>query len=412
MSAHKRIHLFLEYSLYEEVRQHLLEKGTVNFDRPLATWAVEGDRALPLTLMRFPLRDLLEMSFDQLCSLQGIGRKKINSLVSLLHRAAGEEASGAADSVDRSAIASAQPISEANDLAMAADAVSEAMWREWQETIRRHRLERLTLGQSVASLRELPRILWTSPLANYLELSLVEVQQLPRHGHTRLHAIMDVFKRLHAALTPLENTLTASFQPQSISRVEGWLAEKHMIPSVSEIRQQLVLPLIEQISIDEGPELADAVRSRLLENREQPAERTGRRLPVSSFYRRKVAAIISARWPKGEHVFQARLASWNAHDVNEATLALLISARDWFFGARYGRSSHPAEPMRNAPPKSELLEYAARSVSRAREQRQASHQALRGPSTRAEEASAARLVIGLARNIEPTDSSLPLLGLC
>ena len=76
-------------SRFESLRKILLsEQYLDHLKKPLAYWALPTDRRLPLALLGRTLEDLLQTPFLELSNTQGIGQKKICSLVKLLARAA------------------------------------------------------------------------------------------------------------------------------------------------------------------------------------------------------------------------------------------------------------------------------------------------------------------------------------
>src|SRR5262249_22781463 len=80
-------------SNYDSLRATLLtEKYASRLNRPLAFWALPSDRRLPTAFLGRTLRDLLGHSFDQLAVTAGIGRKKLETFIKLLVRAAKEDA--------------------------------------------------------------------------------------------------------------------------------------------------------------------------------------------------------------------------------------------------------------------------------------------------------------------------------
>jgi len=64
------------------------EKYADRLDYHLAYWTLPSDRRLPLSLLDYPLRKVLNASFDELARTPGIGQKKLSSLILLLERAA------------------------------------------------------------------------------------------------------------------------------------------------------------------------------------------------------------------------------------------------------------------------------------------------------------------------------------
>ena len=77
---------------FQALRKTILQKeSSGDLEKPLAYWALPGDRRLPLAFLGRSLKDLMNVSFDDLAATPGIGQKKIGSLIRLLAR--GEETS-------------------------------------------------------------------------------------------------------------------------------------------------------------------------------------------------------------------------------------------------------------------------------------------------------------------------------
>ena len=134
-----RSSVVLEYRLvssFEDVRKRLLtEEYADRLDKPLAFWALPTDRSSPIALMGKTLRELLNVPFEQLFATPGIGQKKVKCLIDLLNRAASPHPPGVIE--PPSGPAAAQPVS-ADGASHVVDTslVSEALWVQWQETVR------------------------------------------------------------------------------------------------------------------------------------------------------------------------------------------------------------------------------------------------------------------------------------
>src|SRR6185437_15834318 len=138
-----------------------------------------------------PLRELLATPFEQLYATPGVGRKKIHSLVKLLWRASQTSPNEFASPVAKSA--ATVPIVDASNWSHVHDAasVSEASWAQWREAISRHGLNQEPIGRFAATLQKLPRVIWTTPLAAYVELSLAEMRALKTYGEKRVNAVLE-----------------------------------------------------------------------------------------------------------------------------------------------------------------------------------------------------------------------------
>jgi hypothetical protein len=287
---------------FERERQKLLDlRSADQLSKPLAFWARPNDRHLPLAFIGRPVRQLVDMPFQELYATPGVGPKKIASLLRLLERASEELAPvvgvGDATTPDE------QPAKEGLSTTMA----SESHWSQWRRTVARHGLHNETFGQLARSLLYLPRALWKAPLSNYLNLSLAEVRSLSSHGAKRVAVILDIFQNLAAILEQVDANphLSVRLQPRLVQQVESWVRQQFqssVSPSASELHAEFAAPLLEQLSLDGGELHCDVVRSRL--------ERPG--MAIHTLARQKgvtrarlcelwadAAEVAAVRWPEG-----------------------------------------------------------------------------------------------------------------
>ena len=189
-------------ALYESVRETLRgSKYSERTGKPLAFWALPKDRRLPLALLGYSLKDLLAHSFDELSATAGVGKKKLHSLVKLLHRATKDQPLEATPLLDEFAAKkkrtrTAKPEPSGFNPAV----VSELLWEQWRQTVRRCELQEETLGRLGPSLYKLPTVIWRTPLAAYLNLTIQEMRRLKTHGEKRVQAILEVFHSVHETL--------------------------------------------------------------------------------------------------------------------------------------------------------------------------------------------------------------------
>jgi len=288
---------------FDRRRETLLsEEFADRLDKPLGYWALPTDRQLPLVLMHRPLRELLDTPFAELYSTAGIGPKKIRTLVVLLGRACQPQPPGAIAPPPAPLESSVTPSSFD-----AAEIVSEALWEQWRATAREHALEGEPLGRFASSLRELPRVLWNTPLGAYTEITLTDLRGLRTHGVKRVAAVLEVFRGLHAMLVyvPPQPRLVARVVPRFAAQIESWLARRIPRPtavSTEEIRSEIIAPLLEQIRLDVG-ELGAEVALVRLDSEETNVQQTAHRLRTtrSRVYETaaETAAALAVRWPEG-----------------------------------------------------------------------------------------------------------------
>ena len=298
---------FTLLSTFEAVRQQLLNtQNKDHFEKPLAHWALPKDRRLPYALLDRRVADIIATSFRDLSATPGIGHKKIASLVMLLHRVLTQEprpAASVAESVESASD------SEGKD-AFEPAAVSESMWEEWRATVRRFGLEQEKLGRLAPSLRALPSVVWETPLSAYLDRSVDEIRGLKTHGDKRVRVILEVFHTVHHLLGSAgrDRHFSLRLVPRFVAPLEHWITEELQhgnIPDVQDIRQQLVLPLLNQIALDAGETVHRLAAGRLaVEGPVESVREQARRMGVT---RARVyqllemcARVMAVRWPEGK----------------------------------------------------------------------------------------------------------------
>ncbi len=281
----------------------LTEEFADRLDKPLGYWALPTDRQLPLVLMHRILRELLATPFADLYSTAGIGPKKIRTLVVLLGRACQPQPPGAIAPPAPSPLESLRPLSSFE----AAEIVSEALWEQWRATAREQALEGEPLGRFASSLRQLPRVLWNTPMGAYTEVTLADLRGLKTHGVKRVAAVLEVFRGLHAMLAHVaaQSHLVARVVPRFAARIESWLARRLPRPaavSAQELHSEIATPLLEQIRLDVG-ELGAQVALVRLDPSETNVQQTAHQLRTtrSRIYETaaETAAALAVRWPEG-----------------------------------------------------------------------------------------------------------------
>ena len=337
----------LDYQLvssFDKLRQKLsAPKYADRMDKPLAFWALPNDRHLPLALVGRSLQELLDSSLEDLYGTPGIGPKKIATLMTLLQRASLALPPGAipsptedppeteAHEADRARKRGADPIDFRN--------VSEALWVTWRDAVRDYGLGGETLGRFSPSLDRLPRVLWTTPLETYLGLHLSEIRSLKTHGEKRVRAVLEVFGALHRIISHLGEhpSLAVRIAPRTIAVVESWVSSALLRPEpphVDEIRDRLLTPLVEQVRIDGGEQIASLVENRLRSrafNVQQAARRIGMTRARVYELLGDAPTIIAVRWPEGKLLFTALREHLERQTITAEQRALLEDAATAFF---------------------------------------------------------------------------------
>ncbi len=294
-------------SRFEHVRDKLLAgKSAECLDKPLAFWTVPNDRRLPLAFMGRSIRSILTTPFDELYATAGVGQKKIAGLIDLLSRVAGAKMPDEALAGTTNKKTSTEPVP--GDPGFDAATVSESDWQRWRAAVSRHHLEHEVLGRFAFSLQDLPRVVWNTPLANYIDLSLAEIRGLKTHGEKRVRVVVEIFGALHRILGTGQpvSYLTARIRPSFIGPLEGWIVDALQapeLPEANEFRRSLVEPVMKQVRHDAGDQIYRLADGRLgLSGKNSSVRQAAKKLGLTRarVYQllNEVSAILQVRWPE------------------------------------------------------------------------------------------------------------------
>ena len=324
---------------YHEMREGLkAPEHAEKLSQPLAHWALQSDRGLPLAFLSESLNNLLERSFEGLMGTAGVGHRKMASLMKLLERAIADTSEKSSD--EQSSAEMEKPFStDSEDLEPAN--VSEAHWAAWRETIKVHQLGEEPLGRLAPSLQNLPTVIWNTPLSFYADRSLTDIRSMKTHGEKRVRAVVEVFGLVHRAvgnLTP-QSALSVRLIPNFVRPLERWLTavlENGPAPSIEEVQKELAQPLIAQIRLDLGDNVAQLAAERLGLNgtpisvRDQAQQMDLTRARVYQLLE-DCTKVFRVRWPEGEWLLaaleQKARSTRSTADVGQIIAAL----RDLFF---------------------------------------------------------------------------------
>ena len=342
-----RSSVVFEYRLvssFEEVRQKLLtEPFADRLDKPLAFWALPTDRSSPIALMGKTLRELLAVSFEQLFATPGIGQKKVRCLIELLNRAASPHPPGVVE-LPLGAAAAPAVATDGSPQHVDASMVSEALWVQWQQTVRDNGLGGETLGRFAPSLQQLPRVIWNTPLDAYTELSLTQIRSLKTHGETRVQAVLEVFGSLHALLagTNPQSHLALRVSPQFVVKIEDWanaVLHHTVAADAGAIRAAFVEPLMAQVEIDAGEQIATLAKSRLrLDGSGATVRQVARQMGLTRarVYQLlgDISAVMKVRWPAGQQVVHKLSEALHEQVGKKADLELFDAVIELFFPSK------------------------------------------------------------------------------
>jgi hypothetical protein len=340
-------------SSFESLREGLLKpRYSDRLEFPLAFWTLPNDRRLPLSLLDYTLRKVLETDFEQLADTAGIGVKKLQSLLLLLQRAAQDAPPSIPITLESAPAASApatngrfRPVDAKGKFDPAL--VSEALWREWRETAEAYGLGEEKLGRLAPSLLELPTVIWETPLKAYLPQSLNDIRRLRTHGEKRVRVVLEVFFVVHEMLRKAGQhpRLRIQLSPTFVHPLEHWFQEiqgRSFPPTLQELRDHLARPLIEQLKLDVGAEVIKLVRGRLgIDGPSMPVRQQARDLGVTRarIYQllEECDRVMSVRWPEGRRHFQELHARMEREAPDSPALEFLTAVYELFFPRKYER---------------------------------------------------------------------------
>jgi len=290
----------------ESTRDTLQSDGFEDrLEKPLAYWARPDDRRLPFALLGRTVGEVVSTPYEELLGTPGIGQKKIDTLVVLLRRAIDQAPVNVFDSPP--APGKEQEVEKPKPFN--ASTVSDSQWSRWKDTVRRHNLGHEPVGRLAPSLQGLPTVIWETPLAEYLGMSLEELRTRKTHGVKRVAAILEVFYFIHRLLNGADThgCYAVRLTPGYVADIEAWIArvtQNGYVPDESEVRNRLLDPVFHQILVDAGATPYDLICGRLgIDAEPENVQDQSKRLGVT---RARVYQILEdcqrvmhIRWPHG-----------------------------------------------------------------------------------------------------------------
>jgi len=334
---------------FQAVRNLLLQPDCEDrLDKPLGYWAVPTDRRLPMAFLNRPLREIIDSTLPDLYATPGVGKKKILSLIKLLHRAAVE----APPNHDLEGVIEDEP-KPAESAEFDPATVSEVTWSMWRTNVRRFNFGELTMGYLAPSLQDMAGVIWDTPLQFYLDKSLAEIRQLRTHGEKRVNSVLEVVHTLNLLLgdaTP-KGHLVLRLCPQNMWPIENWvrrLMTSEEAFTLEELRTNMLKPLIAQMTIDGGEHLANLVESRIDIEKETPSVREQSKLLGVTRARvyqlfNEVSRMVATRWPEGQCMLGQILNHQKQYGNDEKCIAMINDTRMLFFPSREEQNTRDAE---------------------------------------------------------------------
>ena len=337
---------------YERLRKNLVDRpDDGRLDKALSYWVLPTDRRLPIAFLDRPLRELLSQPFDELIATPGVGHKKILGFFDLLKRAAKAATPDAPFGLSNNQEAARKQPKTTPTGGFDATIVSESLWSQWCETVNRYGLGFEKLGRLAPTLQSLPTVIWHSRLEEYSDRSLADIRSLKTHGEKRLNAILEVFCTVHEALSTstLQENIDLVLVPRFVPPMTRWLMDtvaRPDLPPVDEIRQHIVVPMVNQIRIDLGDQVAGLAATRLCLDDNAPSVK--QQAETIGVTRARVyqlledcAKVMDVRWPEGRWLFAPLASRFGTSDPE--TIGLVHGIVDLFFPPDRGGAPSDAE---------------------------------------------------------------------
>ena len=293
---------------YERLRKSLVSQpDDGRLDKALSYWVLPTDRRLPIAFLDRTLRDLLSRPLDELMATPGVGQKKVLGFFDLLKRASKAGTSDAPFGMGPPEAKPSKPA--APSVGFDASIVSEALWTNWCDTVHRFGLGPEKLGRVAPSLQSLPTVVWHTRLEDYANRSLSQIRRLKTHGEKRVNAVLEIFCTVHEALATatLEENIDVVIVARFVPPLVRWLNEtirEPELPDVSELHERIVRPLVTQIRIDLGEQVAELAAARL--SLDEGAPSVKQQAEAIGVTRARVyqlledcAKVMDVRWPEG-----------------------------------------------------------------------------------------------------------------
>lgn len=323
---------------YERLRKSLHEQPDDDrLDKALSYWVLPTDRRLPIAFLDRSLRDLLSCELDELMATPGVGQKKILGFFDLLKRALKTSTPDAPFGLSGSDTAKRRPQPATGGFDSAV--VSESLWSNWCDTVRRYGLGPEKLGRLAPTLQALPTVIWHSRMDEYADRSLAEIRGLKTHGEKRVHAVLEVFCTVHEALATatLQENLDIVLVPRFVPTLTRWLMEishQPQLPPTDEVHRRIVKPLVAQVKIDLGDQVAQLAAARLCLDDNAPSVK--QQAETMGVTRARVyqlledcAKVMDVRWPEGRWLLAPLTTRFGSSDPE--TIGLLHGMCDLFY---------------------------------------------------------------------------------
>ena len=327
-------------------------------EEPLELWVLPSDRHLPSTLIGLPLRHILSTPYSHLAQTRGVGQSKLDKLVSLLERAVNHlkvstnDSNSFPDSVN--SIPNSGPKVETSSTldglagnvttppeTFDLETLDEGTWTLICNRIKSHGLAQYPIGRFAASLDDLPRGLWAQPLEIFVSKSLFELNQLPGYGEQRIGCVMKVILFLAGVVSncPTHSHLRFQVYPVSINGITSWInriLRQEEVPDHISLCQHFVLPLLRQLEIDLGSQVAEMVERRLgVDGNPETLQQVAEHFELTRERIRQLTSrapqVMQIRWPEGKHLLDDFYDKFRSSSNADEHIELIHRTMDMLF---------------------------------------------------------------------------------
>lgn len=281
-------------------------------ERLLRYWARASDTHMSRQFLDMNLGQILNIPFDQLVNMQGVGLKRIERLLTILQRVAVDEPSVPStelavvkhEQVAKAVVPTGEPVTFDN--------LTEMEWEKWCDLIRNHRLTDEPLGRFVPSLQDLSQQSWNISLGEYTSYSLEELRARLGTNTVKIRKVLKVFSEItkQTHLFNCDLKLSIRLYPPIVRDIIAWaesLLDEKRIPNVEETLRSFVNPLLIMLENDIGQYHTEITRRRIGVN---TPRHTLEEIAIDYGITRervrqltlKPSKALKARWPEGAYL--------------------------------------------------------------------------------------------------------------
>ncbi|MDX1963245.1 MAG: hypothetical protein SFX18_08835 [Pirellulales bacterium] len=307
----------LQRDFAAQVKQ-LQQISQLDLNLPLGNWVLWPERNMLRPLLQRSLNDILHSSVEELLAIPSLGPKKLTILMGVLRRIASDQGQVLPRSLaPRKAASGARSRSGRGGAAggfVDWQKVSDMQWQAWGERVMASGLADEPVVHVVPQLNQIPTVIWTTPLAEYCQVSLTELSQLRTHGHKRISSISVAIQAAEQMLTLAQQNgkkLTRFRLPEFL-KLEEWAEREERRgkkPTHEWITMHLLEPLLDQLALDVPPLTHSILCERIgWKCAATPVVQIATRLGMTRArvyqHFEMIAKVLKLRWPEGKAIWR------------------------------------------------------------------------------------------------------------